>query len=87
MARRTYSRRNQFDGITMTEAVVGGLVLVGVVGGIIYLVTKSSSTTAAAAAPAAQGGLTAQQLGIAAGTPASYLSGTTDQYGNPVVGT
>jgi uncharacterized membrane protein AbrB (regulator of aidB expression) len=86
MARR-YHRRNQLDSMSTGELVIGGLVLVGVVGGIIYLVTKSSSTTATTATTAAQpGDLTAQQLGIAAGTPASYLSGTTDQYGNPVVG-
>lgn len=48
-----------------------------VVGTIGYLIYRNSTTTAAAV-PAANSGLTAAQLGIPTGTPASDLSGDTN---------
>jgi hypothetical protein len=87
MARR--SRRNPLSDYSDGELAVGALVAVVVVGGIVYFATRSSAATAAV--PAANGGLTATQLGVPSGTPASYLSGDTgvtsvpgDASGNPL---
>jgi hypothetical protein len=75
-SRRGYGQRNQLD--SSTELIVGGIVAVAVVGTIGYLIYKNSTASAATASTANSGGLTAAQLGVPTGTPASDLSGDTN---------